>query len=287
MIRISTEKTGAFHRDGVVLTGEIISRSEVDALRASFERLFRGEFETGIMPDEVNWQQGRSDPALTRQICNGWRADRVVARTVLRADLGRVVAELMGWNGTRIMQDNVLWKPPGAKSLGYHQDDAYLHWFTPGEICTVWIALDDTDAENGTMELVRGSSHWGPSLPEGEFHAPDDYRAPMVRRAGEIGTEPDILFVEVPRGHGSIHHGLTWHGSGPNRGDTPRRSLVLHAMPSDSRYRRHSFAQGTGPIYARYARLDSDEMDENYFPVLWRRDGYRTPGLDAWCRSGP
>jgi hypothetical protein len=23
-------------------------------------------------------------------------------------------------------------------------------------------------------------------------------------------------------------------------------------------------------------------MDENYFPILWREDGYRTPGLDEY-----
>jgi hypothetical protein len=42
---------------------------------------------------------------------------------------------------------------------------------------------------------------------------------------------------------------------------------------------RDNFHQGTGPIYSRYARLDSDEMDENYFPIIWRRDGYRSKGI--------
>ena len=30
----------------------------------------------------------------------------------------------------------------------------------------------------------------------------------------------------------------------------------------------------------RYKRIGSDEMDESFFPVLWREDGYRTPFLD-------
>ena len=30
----------------------------------------------------------------------------------------------------------------------------------------------------------------------------------------------------------------------------------------------------------RYKRTGSDEMDESFFPVLWREDGYRTPFLD-------
>ena len=31
----------------------------------------------------------------------------------------------MGYSGVRLLQDNCLWKPPGAKSLGMHQDASY------------------------------------------------------------------------------------------------------------------------------------------------------------------
>jgi hypothetical protein len=27
-------------------------------------------------------------------------------------------------------------------------------------------------------------------------------------------------------------------------------------------------------------------MDESYFPVMWRDDGYRTPWLDAYVAGG-
>ena len=282
---ITADQTKQFHRDGVVLLDRLITVQEAARLRERFECLFRGEFETGTLPDEVNWQEGKSDPELSRQICNGWRADRTVARTVLRQDIAQAIAELMGWNGTRIMQDNIIWKPVGARALNFHQDNAYLGWFDPGQICTVWIALDDIDAQNGTKELVRGSHQRGLIEPQGEFHGPDDYQAPMQKRAAELGVAPQILHVAVPAGCGSVHHGMIWHGSGPNNGTAPRRSLVIHAMPDDSRYRRDGFFKGNGPVYSRYARIDSDEMDENYFPILWRSDGYRTPALEKYCAA--
>ena len=285
MFTISPAKAKEFHRNGVVLVKQLIAQREVCALRERFERLFKGDFETGTMPDEVNWQEGKSDPRLARQICNGWRADRTIARTVLREDIAKAIAGLMGWSGTRIMQDNVIWKPVGTRSFNYHQDNAYLRWFDPGQICTVWIALDDIAVQNGTMELVRGSHRWSLSEPEGEFHAPDDYQASMMKQAARLGVEPDIFHVAVSAGDGSVHHGNIWHGSGPNNGDSPRRSLVIHAMPANSQYRRAGFSKGNGPIYSRYARLHSDEMDENFFPVLWRNDGYRTPGLDSYCEA--
>ena len=85
--------------------------------------------------------------------------------------------------------------------------------------------------------------------------------------------------MEVSAGGGSFHHGWAWHGSGPNRSGRHRRSLVLHCASSEARFDRAGFGEGNGPVYSRYARLADDEMDENHFPILWRSDGYRTPGI--------
>ena len=59
-----------------------------------------------------------------------------------------------------------------------------------------------------------------------------------------------ILVHSVGAGGGSFHHGWTWHGSGPNTGTWPRRSLVLHAMSSEARYNPQGFGTGTGPIFS-------------------------------------
>lgn len=280
--QIEPQKVARFQHDGFLLFDRIIDPKTAHPLRVEFDRMFRGEFEIGTLPDEVNWQEGKSDPTLTRQICNGWRASRLIASVVLREDFGYALALLMGWRGTRIMSDNMLWKPIGARSLNFHRDNAYLSWYEPAQLCTLWIALDDIAAENGAMELVRGSHRWRQANSAGEFHGPDDYQKPMREAARCEGIEPDIVAVTVPIGGGSVHHGWVWHGSGPNNGASPRRSIVLHAMPSDVQYNPKNFSQGTGPIYSRYAKLGSLEMDENYFPTLWREDGYRTKGLDTF-----
>jgi ectoine hydroxylase-related dioxygenase (phytanoyl-CoA dioxygenase family) len=109
----------------------------------------------------------------------------------------------------------------------------------------------------------------------------------MRNAAARAGTDPEITYVEVKAGGGSFHHGRTWHGSGANPGPNPRRSLVLHAMPRDVEYVPENFSQGIGPIYSRYKRLGDNSLDENYFPVLWSKDGYRTPQLDDYLGTRP
>lgn len=282
MFELSQEQLAQFHADGFLFVERLIDETRVAELRERFERLFVGKFETGLQPDEWNWRPGRDDPSLTRQICNGWKADRAIARVVLQEAVGRAVAQLMDWPGTRICQDNVIWKPPGTKSLGYHQDDSYQLWTVPSSMATCWIALDDTTAEGGTMELVRGSHRWPLSPPIKQFHAPDDYRAEMYAAAKNAGvSDPEIVPVVVPAGGGSFHHGRTWHGSGPNRGNQPRRSVVSHCFSSDTRFHESNVSY----IYNRYKKVGSTEMDESFFPILWTQDGKRSAWLDGYLKA--
>ena len=126
MIELSQKQKQDFDQDGFLVVENLIDESTVEELRDSFDRLFRGEFETGITPDEVNWQQGTGNPALTRQICNGWKANRAIARIVTRMDIGKAIAVLGDWPGARVMIDNVIWKPPQTRELAYHQDNSCL-----------------------------------------------------------------------------------------------------------------------------------------------------------------
>lgn len=283
--KLTESQINQFNDDGFLVVEDLVSEEMVFKLRACFEQLFRGEFETGITPDEVNWQEATGDVSLTRQICNGWKANRTIASVVTRPDIGESIAALGGWPGTRLMIDNVVWKPPRTRSILYHQDNAYLKWYTPSELLSCWIALDDTSASGGTIEYVRGSHKWKHSTSEGEFHGPEDYRAYMEIAARKEGVAPEIFYVEVPKGGGTFHHGWTWHGSGENKSTQPRRSLVLHGMRSDARYDPKNLGQGTGAIYSRYKHLDNDLIDENYFPVIWRNDGYRTLGIDSFVNG--
>ncbi|TXH36562.1 MAG: phytanoyl-CoA dioxygenase family protein [Rhodospirillaceae bacterium] len=280
--QLRADQVAQFQRDGFLILERLIDPDDAARLAGRFEPLFRGQFETGLHPDEWNWQEGRDLPDRTRQICNGWKSDYTVASVVLRREIGRLCAQLAGWPGARIAQDNVIWKPPCAKSLGYHQDNAYNGWIVPGEMLSCWIALDRTSADGGTVEYVKGSHLWGPSPPAKQFHAPADYREEMIARARAMGHEPEIHYVEVPPGGCAFHHGWTWHGSGPNRGDHPRRSAVSHCMSSEAVYHPTEISY----IYNRYKRIGDTAMDESYFPVLWRDDGYRTTWLDQYMQRG-
>ena len=273
----SADEVESFERDGFLIVERgLVSPSALEVLRERYLRLFEGEYETGIRPDEVNWVPGRDAEDHTRQLCNAWKSDTVIAAQVLSERIGRLAAQLAGFRGVRILQDNVLWKPPGTKAIGFHQDSSYADYLVPPEMITCWMSLHDTEADAGPLAFVPGSHTWSKSPPErSQFHAPDDWLA-GARASAPEGTEIETVPVVVKAGGGSFHHGLVWHGSAPNTsGSVARMALVSHFVHVETRFHETN----VDVTYSRYRRRGDLSLDESFFPVVWDETGYRTPWL--------
>jgi ectoine hydroxylase-related dioxygenase (phytanoyl-CoA dioxygenase family) len=277
-VQPSSEQVAAYRRDGFLVVPEFAPAAEVERVRRRWAGLFEHRWETGIAPDEVNYTPGVTPPDRTRQLCNAWKADRVVAATTLARRNAEFAARLAGAQGLRINQDNLIWKPPGGKALLVHQDGSYLDWLAPPNMVTCWIALDDTDADTGTIYYLRGSHRW-PHMPAGgRFHAPDDWLG-WVREVMPAGAELDLVPIEVPAGGAAFHDAWVFHGSPVNtRADAGRRAIISHFMTTGTRWD----PAASHPVYSRYRRPGETEPDEAFFPVLWREDGYRTPWVDPY-----
>ncbi|WNZ24079.1 phytanoyl-CoA dioxygenase family protein [Leptolyngbya sp. NK1-12] len=283
-IQLTDAQIEQFRQDGFLVFEKLIDAALVARLVDRIDPLFAGQFETGIYPDEWYWRPGLSLLDVTREMCNVWKSDRRMASVVLSAEIGRISALLGGWRGARIGQDSLWFKPPGGKEVALHQDATYISYIDPPEMVTCWLALDDTSANAGTIEYVRGSHRWGLVTEIGEFHAPaQDYRSTMRQAAQQAGIEaPEIVQVEIPAGGCVFHHGWMWHGSGKNTcSDKVRRSIGIHTLSADAQF----CSTNVGYIYGRYKRIGETTMDESFFPILWTQDGYRTPFLSDYCQD--
>lgn len=283
----------SLQRDGFgVTSSSILSEGVVEALKLKMPDLFRGEFETGVYPDEWHWRQGLSRDDVTREICNGWKSDRLVASVVLSQTIGEMVSRITGWSSVRIAQDDVIWKPPSQPrtTIGFHQDSAYISdQFLPQEnnSVTVWMALDDVTEDMGCLEYAVGS-HLCPnqasSLDETTFH---DCNESSYRSS--IPSDAEVRFVPVCRGHAVVHHQSVWHGSGPNLSQcNDRRALVGHYLRGDVKFKDEGGAApwgSTSYIYGKYKRYNSVEVDESFFPVIYATESSgksRTQWIDNY-----
>jgi ectoine hydroxylase-related dioxygenase (phytanoyl-CoA dioxygenase family) len=285
MKTLTDAQVAQFKKDGFLIVDKIIEPEHAAEIRGRFDAIFNdGHYETGIKPDEVNLPVG--DPPYTKQICNAWKSDLSVARQVLNESMGKACAQLGGWQGTRLMIDNLLWKPVAGRPIGFHQDSMYSLWIDKPALVSCWIALDQTTAEGGTLVYIKGSHQWGEAKPIMQFHGPEDDLKEVREWAEQHGFELELVPVVVPPGGGAFHDGWLWHGSRINKADVPRRALAMHCFQSDIEFNPKLMTVGNGPIYGKYKKLGSNEVDESYFPIIYREDGYRTPGLDEYLEKG-
>ena len=275
---IQKKEIKQFHEDGFLIFKNFLDGSLSEKAIRRFEPIFSGEFETGVLPDKVKWLKGRDPENVPRSMCNVWKADRIMANITLAEKIGIVAAKLMGWPGTRCNQDFIMWVPPGAGTVCFHQDNSYQDWFNPGDVITCWIALEGTAAEGGTLEYVRGSHKWplGPRVEQ--FAAPENYRAELDEAAQEVGEKIEIVPVEIPKGGASFHHGKLWHGSNYNQSKKSRYSVSSHCMSSESEF--HPTIPS--PMFNHYKKFNDLTMEESFFPILWTEKGYRSSFLNEY-----
>lgn len=187
---------------------------------------------------------GNFENVKVLQIINIHKADSLFRKLETSANLASIVSQLAGWEdhgGARLVQDQCWAKPPNAPPLVFHRDSPYF-MFEPSDVVTVWLALDDMDAELGPLEYVPGSHLWGDGRvgSASQFFQTDTKS--LLRSAAEregIHFE-DLDFISMAglkRGGLSIHHGKIWHGSAKNCSRTkPRRGLGLHFVPANVKF---------------------------------------------------
>ena len=273
---LTSEQIEAFRRDGFLIVEEgLVSNRGLELLRERYEPLFDGQYETGIRPDEVNWVPGRDPEDRTRQLCNAWKSDTVVAAQVLSERMGRLAARLADYRGVRILQDNVLLEaarnegdrlPPGLllRRLPRPAGDDHLLDLATRRGRMQARSSSCADRTPGRRQRPRARSSTRPTT-----GSPDRARPPRRDRARPRAGRREA-------GGGSFHHGLTWHGSAPNRSGTiARMALVSHLLPVETRFHETNVDLN----YSRYCRRGDLSMDESFFPVVWTESGYRTPWL--------
>jgi ectoine hydroxylase-related dioxygenase (phytanoyl-CoA dioxygenase family) len=144
-------------------------------------------------------------------------------------------ARLSGAAGLRLWHDQLLYKPTGtngdAGNVAWHTDRYYWQTCSSEDMLTAWIPFDDVSRSDGAMSMVDGSHRWSDQLETKWESSPFSVINAVLEE-----RDANLVPIELKRGQVSFHHCKTLHGSGPNLGASPRRSLVVHFQPSDNEY---------------------------------------------------
>lgn len=248
-----------YRRDGFFFSPPIIPADLIERVTARMDAVMAGEYETGE-PPRRSWNPG-DDPKRIRKIDQAHLSDRTIYELASHPEIGRWAAALLGAKRVQLWASQMLYKPPVGPgggvtgNVGWHQDKQYWRYLE-GELFTAWVAVSDVTAASGPMRFLRGSHRWG-LLDSGDFFG-HDHEAQQKDIPVPEGERWEEACAVLPPGAVSFHDRHTYHASGPNVSDAPRRSFAFHLRTENARP-----VEGRNDYYVQH--LD----DLAYCPVLY------------------
>lgn len=219
--------SGDWQRDGMVVVTDLFETSELETIERNVSRLLAGD--GGIPEHELVYEPGSSPPRLR----NAFRLhlySQFFRELASHSGLAGVMSQLLG-SPLRLYGTQMFLKPGRVGTeVPWHQDMPY--WpFSPAELATAWIALDDTTIANGCVRFLKGTHQLG-VLP----HEPSGVAGNSLRLSESAIPKDSVeVAMEVKKGSVVIHHCLTVHRSEPNHSPNDRRGLLYMYMSPNVR----------------------------------------------------
>ncbi|MGD9603805.1 MAG: phytanoyl-CoA dioxygenase family protein [Gammaproteobacteria bacterium] len=223
---LSSDEIARYQRDGQLTPRWRLPADMVTQMQDSLNRLIAAR--PDLKPDFIPLPHTPWDDGASVSIAREFFA------YVTHPDLLSLVSQLIG-------PDIILWASavfckPAATGLEvpWHQDGQY--WpIRPRATVTVWIALDDVNADNGCMRVIPGSHRMG------DFSHEVSDREDLV--LNNVVNDPrldldTVIDVTLEPGQFSVHDVNIVHGSAPNRSGRRRAGYAIRYMPSTSHYDR-------------------------------------------------
>lgn len=272
---LTADEIHEFTFNGFLRPGRLLTDAQVDVLRAALDEARQREAAADLLAEE-NWPEAEGGAPLEPGksvgfLFNLWRGDERFRDIAFDPRLAAWASQLLGTTAVRILEDNALFKEPGTGgALKWHQDYSYWPLAQPNAV-TAWIALDDVDVTNGAMQMARASHLRGEYLPAvfgtGAVYGRDKRPSSMPAMGQPEDEGMDIEVISMKAGEVSFHHSMTWHSSGPNVSERPRRAHVIRYVSDGTVWlgeRRYEFNYTDLELGLR----PGDRMSGPYFPIV-------------------
>jgi len=209
-----TDATARYRRDGYVVFREVLDPELVAEADRHVDWLLARHPDLG--PDQLGHHLAREDPFWVRLVSD----DRLL--DLARAFIGPDIA---------LFATHYICKPPGTgRAVLWHQDGAF--WpLDPMEVVTLWVAITESDPENGCLRVIPGTH----TMELQGMRERGDVESVLGREIEHRVDASQAVDLVLRPGDVSIHHPNIIHGSNPNASERWRRGLTIRYIPTSTR----------------------------------------------------
>lgn len=279
-----------FYREhGYWVSPPVLDPGFIDEVIAATERFYSGVVDEGPpVPDHCLPTGAYTDDIRKHDYASLHCA--ALARLVREPLIGAMAARLAGTPEIRLWHDQLIYKPAEVEGtfsrIGWHTDRQYWTTCSSSNMITAWVPFHDTDEDVGTLVMLDGSHRWSHEVDAAcTSNAREQDMTSVEARLAATGHELRKVSLNLAKGQVSFHHMATYHGSGGNHTDRPRRSISIHLQDQVNRYaavRTRDGSLAAHPVDALCRQVEGapDYTDPDYFPVLWPSQRERTARSD-------
>lgn len=223
-VNLTQEQVDFYHENGFLALDFLAPADEVEWMRGIYDRLFasRAGREVGDQFDLGGTDEEGKEARLP-QILGPVKYAPELAEGQFRINAAQVVRQLLG-DEAQMGGDHAILKPPkNGVPTPWHQDEAYWDEATLHNAVSIWMPLQKATIENGCMWFLPGTHR-----SEVQAHQPlgNDPRVHALELLEEVDMSRAVA-CPIPAGGCTIHHCRTYHYTGPNLSDEPRRAFIM------------------------------------------------------------
>ena len=171
--------------------------------------------------------------------------DETFLKYCMNAQILKFVEQLIG-NHFALWNSSFFAKPAyNGFETPWHQDGQY--WpISPLATCTVWLAIDDANEENGCLRFIKGS-HKDKKLKQHSRNNKTNLTLHQELSKEELDESKKVSLI-LKRGQISLHDVYMVHGSKENKSPKSRRAMTMRFMPLTSKFN-HDFVFDSDPKF--------------------------------------
>ena len=208
MTYLNSNQLKQYNEDGYVAPLDILTKEEALEARNEIELIEKK------MPNEID-KSGRYNVHLISP-----KLDAIVHNSKILDAVESIIGKnILVCSTTLFIKD-----PKQEGFVSYHQDAKYIG-LEPHNWVTAWIAITDSNNENGCMRM------WPKSHIELKDHNQKFNEGNLLTRGQTIEGVPEseVKPVELKAGQMSLHHPRIVHGSGINKSNDRRIGFVVQS----------------------------------------------------------